>query len=416
MSKPRVPQVELDRLSAGITTVAVTGTNGKTTTTSMIAAIARAAGRRVACVTTLGMWVEGRQVATDGSMDSFVRTVRLARAEGADLLALEVTSRALAGGFAERWPAHVAVFTNLTPDHLDRHGTPEAYLAAKAQLFARLRPEGTAVLNAADPASALLEEVLPADARVVRYLGSHARGASTAAGDAAPEIAAETISTSAGLTHVKLSPGRLAAALGGKLQLAAAGDFNVDNALAAALACEAASLPPAATSTALGEYAGEPGRFQIVARRPVCIVDFAHTPDALRRVLTNARALVAAGPVSGGRLICVMGCGGERDPSKRGPMGEIADALTDQVWLTTDNPRGEDAARIAAQVHAGARGHAHWVEEPDRRAAIRAAVHAAADGDVVLVAGRGHEAFQDLGHARISGSDEDWLREALARR
>ncbi|MGD8859689.1 MAG: UDP-N-acetylmuramyl-tripeptide synthetase [Myxococcales bacterium] len=407
-----ISQARLDRLADGITTVAVTGTNGKTTTTGMVAAIARTAGRRVARVTTLGMWVDDTQTADDGSMASFVRTLEHARDVGADVLALEVTSRALAGGFASRWPAHVAVFTNLTPDHLDRHGSPEAYLAAKAQLFVHLRPRGTAVLNAADPASALLREVLPDGTRVSSYLGA-AQPPIDAGGDV--DLAATGSSSLPPTMRVTLSPGRLATALDHGLELATCGEFNVDNALAAALAADALGLPASATTRALAAYGGERGRFQIISHAPTCIVDFAHTPDALRRALHSARALLD-GRGAQGRLLCVMGCGGERDVGKRGPMGALADELADRVWLTTDNPRGEDPRDIAAQVRTGAAGKARWVEQPDRREAIAAAVRAAGDADLVLVAGRGHEETQDLGAEQISGSDEQWLRRALARR
>jgi UDP-N-acetylmuramoyl-L-alanyl-D-glutamate--2,6-diaminopimelate ligase len=354
------------------------------------------------------MWVGDEQIADDSSMASFVRTLRRAHEVGARTLALEVTSRALEAGFAARWPAQIAVFTNLTHDHLDRHGTPERYLAAKAQLFVRLRPAGVAVLNAADPASALLAEVVPSDARCVRFLAQPGLGA---AGPAL-ELSVERVSCDEHGTRIELVPSPLAEALGGGLQLRVLGAFQIDNALAAALAAAAAGYGAAAIRRGLAEFGGVPGRFEVCSREPLVLVDFAHTPDALSRVLDSARALVKYG----GRLACVFGCGGERDTEKRPRMGELADRLADVVWLTTDNPRGDDPAQVAAMVRAGIRGRAIWHDQPDRCAAIRAAVAWAGPHDVVVVAGRGHETLQQLASGPIPLLDADAVREALQRR
>ncbi|MCW5809288.1 MAG: UDP-N-acetylmuramoyl-L-alanyl-D-glutamate--2,6-diaminopimelate ligase, partial [Deltaproteobacteria bacterium] len=161
--------------------MATTGTNGKTTTTSMVAAIVDAAGEPSARLTTVGAWVCGEQVPNPTPQEEFLFTVERAIAAGVRTLALETTSKALAAGLAQRWPAHVAVFTNLTRDHLDMHGTPEMYLASKAQLFIALPPGGTAVLNADDESSALLREVMPDHAHVERYSARDARGCALAA-------------------------------------------------------------------------------------------------------------------------------------------------------------------------------------------------------------------------------------------
>jgi UDP-N-acetylmuramoyl-L-alanyl-D-glutamate--2,6-diaminopimelate ligase len=402
-------QHELDALANGLTTLAVTGTNGKTSTTSMIASIVRAAGEPAVRVTTLGMWVGDEQIADDSSMASFIRAVRRAHEVGARTLALEVTSRALEAGFAARWPAQIAVFTNLTHDHLDRHGTPERYLAAKAQLFVRLRPTGVAVLNAADPASSLLADVVPPDARCVGFL---AQPGVAAAANLPVELSVARLSCDQHGIRIGLADSPLATELGGGLQLRVLGAFQVDNALAAALAAAAAGYNADAIRRGLAEFGGVPGRFEVCSHQPLVFVDFAHSPDALARVLESARALVG----HGGRLGCVFGCGGERDSEKRPRMGELADRLADVVWLTTDNPRGDDPAEIAAMVRAGVTGRASWHDLPERRAAIAAAVDWAGPDDVVVIAGRGPETHQQLACGPIPLLDKDAVREALQRR
>jgi UDP-N-acetylmuramoyl-L-alanyl-D-glutamate--2,6-diaminopimelate ligase len=415
-------QTELDALASGITTLAVTGTNGKTSTTSMIASIVAAAGEPAARVTTLGMWVGDEQLADDNSMASFLRTVRRARERGARTLALEVTSRALEAGFAARWPAHIAVFTNLTHDHLDRHQTPERYLAAKAQLFVRLRPGGVAVLNACDPASALLAEVLPNSARAVGF--SAQPGSEPAAGKVPLALAAARVSCDEHGTAVELASSSCSRAdprastalveqLGGTLSLRVLGAFQADNALGAALATAQAGYAPSAIRRGLAEFSGVPGRCEVVGRAPLVLVDFAHSPDALARLLESARSFAAR---RRGRLGCVFGCGGERDAEKRSHMGELADRLADAVWLTTDNPRSEAPAQIAAMVRAGARAGARWLELPDRRAAIAAAIAWAWPEDVVVVAGRGAEPEQQLAQGPVPFDDRVVAREALRER
>jgi UDP-N-acetylmuramoyl-L-alanyl-D-glutamate--2,6-diaminopimelate ligase len=403
-----VDQAELDAIARGLTTIAVTGTNGKTSTTTMIASVVRAAGETPVRVSTLGMWVGDEQLASDTSMASFARTVRRARELGARTLALEVTSRALEAGFAARWPAHVAVFTNLTRDHLDRHGTPERYLAAKAQLFVRLRPNGVAVLNACDPASDLLAEVLPPGARCVGFRG---RASGSAASHVPLELAVAACAGDAQGLQLELAASPLSTKLGGGLALHVLGHFQAENAAAAAVAAHAAGYSGASIRRGLEQFEGVPGRFEPYCREPLVVVDFAHTPDALTRALESARELVRGE----GRLACVFGCGGERDDGKRPQMGEIADRLADCVWLTSDNPRGERPASIAAMVRAGARGRALWHELPDRRAAIAAAVTWAAPHDVVLIAGRGAETEQQVEAGRtVPFADADIVREVLA--
>jgi UDP-N-acetylmuramoyl-L-alanyl-D-glutamate--2,6-diaminopimelate ligase len=400
-------QPELDALANGITTLAVTGTNGKTTTTSMIASIMQAANELPVRVTTLGMWIGDEQLADDGSMASFVRTMQRARERGARMLALEVTSRALEAGFAARWPAKIAVFTNLTHDHLDRHRTPERYLAAKAQLFVRLRPDGVAVLNAADPASALLAEVLPSQARCAGFL---ARPGAGGVENVPVALSAAQLSCDEHGTRLGLTSSPLAAALGGVLELRVPGAFQADNALAAAVAADAAGYDAGAIRRGLAAFGGVPGRFEVCSSEPLVLVDFAHSPDALARVLESGRALAVR---RGGRLGCVFGCGGDRDVEKRALMGERADCLADVVWLTTDNPRSEPPEQIAAMVRAGARGRAIWHDLPERRGAIDAALRWADPRDVVVIAGRGPETHQQYAGGSVAFADRDAVQELL---
>ncbi len=406
---------ELEAWTSSLRTVAVTGTNGKTSTTSMLAAISTAAGELAVRVTTLGMWVGEEQTADDGSMASFDRTLQLARRRGARTLAVEVTSRALEGGFAARVPAHVAALTNFTRDHLDRHGTPERYLAAKAQLFLHLRPGGTAVFNAADPASALLREIVPAGRRCISFAGVST--ASLAGAELPVALAAMRVETSELGTRIELGHSPLAQRLGGLLQLRLLGRFQADNALCAAVAADAAGFDARAIRDGLAVFPGVPGRFEPCAHEPLVLVDFAHTPDALVRVLESARELANA---RAGRLGCVFGCGGQRDRDKRPQMGAIAARLADEVWLTTDNPRSEPPDVIAAMILTGARASctplsATWHVEPDRRAAIDAAVHWATAADVVVIAGRGHETHQLLSTGPVAFSDREAVRQAIGR-
>jgi UDP-N-acetylmuramoyl-L-alanyl-D-glutamate--2,6-diaminopimelate ligase len=383
-------------------TACVTGTNGKTTTTTMIEAIVAAAGEAHARVTTLGAWVNGEALGSETSSEVFDRAITRAAERGVRCLAVETTSQALAEGFAQAWPAEVAVFTNLSRDHLDYHRSAEDYLAAKAQLFMRLLPGGSAVLNAADPSSALLDEVIdPAQARLFYA----ARPVDPACAALPLALAASRVEAGLDGTRITLDPSPLADQLGGEIVLSVVGEVHAENALAAALAGVALGYPPAIVRRALEGFAGVPGRFEIVHRRPAIVVDFAHTPDALERALRLGRSLVQG---AGGRVLCVFGCGGDRDPGKRGEMGALAAALADVTVITTDNPRSEDPARIAAAVLEGARGGPGRVElVPDRREAITMAIELAAPPDIVILAGKGHERTQTVGERVLPFDDAE---------
>jgi UDP-N-acetylmuramoyl-L-alanyl-D-glutamate--2,6-diaminopimelate ligase len=386
-------------------TAAVTGTNGKTTTTSMIEAVVVAAGEPSARLTTIGAWLCGEPVEAADPGAQFLALVEGAVAKRVRTLALEVTSKALGTGLAKRWPPSVAVFTNLTRDHLDMHGSPEAYLAAKAQLFMALRPGGCAVLNADDGSSALIREVIPPGVSVRGFSVCQPR----------VSLAASRVIAGPRGTTLELVASPLADALGGCLALAVVGAVHAQNALAAALACDALGYPGDVIKHGLEEFGGAPGRFQIVGRDPLVAVDYAHTPDGLDGTLKTAREIVET--AGRGRVICVFGCGGMRDRGKRPQMGAIADRLSDVVVLTTDNPRNEEPAAIADAVRAGAPSpRAAWHVELDRAAAIAWAIAQATADDLVVIAGKGHEEEQEVHGVKTPFSDAAVAREALARR
>lgn len=386
---------------AALQTAAVTGTNGKTTTVSMIDAIVAASGEVSARVCTLGSWVGDEAITADTATLEFLGAVERAVERGVRTIAVEVTSKALAAGLARRWRPHVSVFTNITRDHLDMHGSPEAYLASKAQLFMALPPGGVAVLNADDPASELIREVIRPGV-IVRYFSVE---------DRRVDLAARAVEPSAHGTLVSLAPSPLADALGGELRLGAVGAVHAKNALAAALATDALGYRGDAIRAGLEAFTGVAGRFEIVGRAPLVVVDYAHTPDGLDGTLRTARELVG----EGGRLICLFGCGGDRDRGKRPAMGKLADDLADIVVLTNDNPRTESPASIAVQIRTGVPAPAaDWTEQLDRRAAIGHAVAIAGPADVVVIAGKGHESVQIVGDRELPFSDVEVARAAIA--
>lgn len=386
-------------------TIAVTGTNGKTTTTSMVAAIVAASGEAEARLTTLGSTIAGKTMDPEPPETEFLSTVEVAIAAGVKTFALEVTSKALRSGWAQQWPAHVAVFTNLSRDHIDMHATAEAYFAAKAQLFMHVADGGSCVLNAGDENAELLAETLAEHTPIFWY--------STRPSDRSLSLAAQRVESTREGLHISLASSSLADALGQTLHLPIIGDVHADNALAAALAAHCAGYGADAIREGLQSFSGVRGRFEVVAREPLTVVDYAHTPDGLRGTLDTARGLVAPG----GCLRLVFGCGGERDQGKRAEMGRVAHDMADDVILTNDNPRREEPARIAQQIQAGAQGPgAHWQVCLDRAAAVRQAVSAASDADVVVIAGKGHESTQEVQGEKIPMCDVELATAALAER
>ena len=379
-----------------LVSIGVTGTNGKTSTTGFVAA-AVSCGRPVVRAVTTGFYLGQDVLEVPNSYQGFLTAMRAGLDAGATHAAVELTSEALAHGFIRAWPCRVGVFTNLTRDHLNWHGTAEHYLASKAQLFMHLPSGGTAVLNGCDPASELLAEVVPAGVRVIRY-GVPSRGAPVGPLD----LEAEAVRVSWEGTHLTLRPSELLGSLR-SLCIRAIGDVQSENVLGALGAAIACGIPTQEAVAGLASAMPPPGRFEVVATEPHVVVDYAHTPDALLRTLQTARSLCL------GRLTVVFGAGGNRDREKRPMLGEAA-AVADQVILTTDNPRDEDPAEIAAAIREGLGSHGSVHVEINRRRAIHKALETAGQGDVVVIAGKGHETGQRVGSEDVPFSDGDVVR------
>lgn len=361
----------------------VTGTNGKTSTTGMLAALLGLLSKPVARVTTLGCFLDDEPLDVPPHYAGFLLTMQRCLAAGGRYAALELTSEALALGFAKAWPCRVAAFTNLSLDHSDAHGSPEHYLASKAQLFMHLPPSGSAVLNGCDDNAELLLDVLHADVDVLRY-GIGSRGAAWGALD----LAAESIVPSFEGTSATLLPSARFPHLPQHLKLKTVGDIFVENALAALGCALALGVPAEPAVRALEALSPPPGRFELVHRKPHVVVDYAHTPDALTRTLATARKLC------GGVLTIVFGAGGDRDKAKRPLLGAAARAA-DRIVLTSDNPRSEEPEAIMAEIAAGIGEHACVIREPDRKKAIELALAGADQDDLILIAGKGHEQTQE---------------------
>lgn len=388
-----------DRPSSALMIVGVTGTNGKTTTAYLAAAALQASGRATCYSGTLGYGATGALHAVTHTTPDAVtvhRQLAAMRDDGARGVAMEVSSHALDQGRVDGVRFHTAVFTNLTREHLDYHGTMEAYGAAKARLFDW--PGLTArVINVDDAFGAALA-TRTAPGRLVTV----------------SRRAAATVRASAVRLATRGVEIEVASEWGsGTLATGLLGEFNADNALAVLALLLVADIPFERAMSAIGAAAPPPGRMQTfggAAGAPLAIVDYAHTPDALDKALAAARAHCA------GRLTLVFGCGGDRDPGKRPLMGAIAARAADHVCITDDNPRTESAARIVADIVRGLpTGFAAQVEH-DRARAIAGAIEASKAGDVVVIAGKGHEDYQIVGRERRAFSDQAVVTTALAAR
>lgn len=359
----------------------ITGTNGKTSTVQLLAEAFTHAGQRAGSIGTLGTGLHGSLVAGERTTPDVLAShaaIAGMRAAGADYVAMEVSSHALDQGRVAGLRFAVAGFTNLTHDHLDYHGSMQAYAAAKSALF-RWPGLHAAVINADDAFSA----ELVGSARAGRIITVSANGLPDAT------LRADAIVTDASGLHFDLIFGTQAFVI----QSALLGRFNVANLLLVAgvlLALDWAPADIANTLCALRPVHGRMNRLGGDSSLPLIVVDYAHTPDALEKALSTLRDHTC------GRLICVFGCGGDRDRGKRPVMGAIAERLADIAIITDDNPRSEDGAAIAAEVHAGMREPARARIERDRRSAIRSAIAMATAGDTVLIAGKGHEAYQEI--------------------
>ncbi len=382
------------------TVVAVTGTNGKTSVASFARQIWIDAGHKAASLGTLGLIATGfpnePSLTTPDPITLHQTLARLKQAH-IDRLAIEASSHGLEQYRLDGVQLAAGGFTNLTRDHLDYHGTMEAYFAAKSQLFSRVLPAGAvAVLNLASPYAGELYAIA-----IQRRLGIITYGSPDA-----------DISVIDG--HADEGGHDLQISVFGRrhdVRLNLAGDFQVDNALCALGLVLGSGADEGRSVGALAELQGAPGRMQRVATSgagaPV-FVDYAHTPDALETVLRAFRRHTT------GKLVVVFGCGGDRDPGKRPLMGEIATRLADLAILTDDNPRSEQPAQIRKDVLAGCVGR-HVVEIGDRAAAIDAAVAGLASGDLLVIAGKGHEQGQIVGSAVLPFDDAEVARLAVAK-
>ncbi|MDO7842022.1 UDP-N-acetylmuramoyl-L-alanyl-D-glutamate--2,6-diaminopimelate ligase [Sphingomonas immobilis] len=374
--------------------VAVTGTNGKTSTVEMVRQLWRMAGFSAASIGTLGVTTGDDRVTTGlttPDVVTFLSNVAGLAREGVTHVAFEASSHGLDQYRSEGVAVKAAAFTNLSRDHLDYHGTMEAYLAAKLRLFTEvLSGDGTAVVWADDAHAA--DVVAAAKARGIGVLSVGSAGETLKLVSREPTLLGQTLTIAAeGKTHV--------------VKLPLIGAYQAANALVSAGLVIACGGDIAATLANLARLQPVRGRLEraVIAKSGAPVyVDYAHTPDALDAAISALR------PHVGGRLIVVFGAGGDRDQGKRVEMGRVAGAMADVVFVTDDNPRGEDAASIRAMVMAGVR---HATEIGSRREAIGAAIAAAGKDDIVLIAGKGHEQGQIVGDLVLPFDDVSVARE-----
>ena len=381
--------------------IGVTGTKGKTTTTYLIEAALESAGLTAGVIGTLGARIRGEEVplerTTPESVDLQELLARMV-SEGVDAAAMEVSSHALAKRRTEGCEYDVSVFTNLTRDHLDFHKTLEDYLETKMMLFSEYpkasKKRFAGIINADDPAGEKVCRVVSGD--VFTYGIREAADIRASNINAGSNGVSFDVSGAAGEGHVDLKIG---------------GVFNVYNSLAAIGSAWALGLSLDQVKAGLESVTSVAGRFESVdcGQDFGVIVDYAHTPDSLENILRAARELTS------GRLIVVFGCGGDRDKGKRPQMGGIASELADISVITSDNPRSEDPQTIIDEIVAGSNGGRAQVSQiVDRREAIRHALEAAQPGDLVVIAGKGHETYQIFADRTIHFDDREVVRELLA--
>ncbi len=385
--------------------VGVTGTSGKTTTTFLIRHLLQYSGVDTGLMGTIGSIIGGEHRGAELTTPEAIELQKCLRhmVDAGDRAAvMEVSSHSLQLHRVDRCAFNVGVFTNIAPEHLDFHGNMEEYVRAKKKLFGLLTSEGmppeaspVAVVNADDPRAD--EMVEGCGARVVSF-GLQAGAVTASRLDMKPDGTTFTLHLSGGTRRVDLAlPGR----------------YNVYNALAAAAVGEFLGLEEDVIAGALSSAEAVPGRFEVVSEPDdgiTVVVDFAHTPDELENLLEAARML------SGGRTVALFGAGGDRDRKKRPVMGSIVAGLADRVVLTSDNPRSEDPAAIAEDVLQGIDDTENCEVELDRKRAIHRAIDMAEEGDIVILAGKGHETTQVLADKTIEMDDRETARDALRRR
>jgi UDP-N-acetylmuramoyl-L-alanyl-D-glutamate--2,6-diaminopimelate ligase len=378
--------------------IGITGTNGKTTTSYITKSIIERWGRKVGLIGTINYIIGDRTIkalhTTPESLD-LQRYLREMVNSGVECSILEVSSHALALERVECCSFKVAAFTSFSQDHLDFHGDMDEYFNAKTRLFDYLRRDGLAVLNYDDPRIRGLYGRLDCDVitcglqegAMVRAINIRGNGGGLRFDLHTPDGVFEVESPLYGM-------------------------FNVYNILISAAIAHALGINKEAIQSGINNTVPVPGRFEVIDEGQdfLCVVDYAHTEDALRNLLQEARRLT-----TGGRVITVFGCGGNRDRTKRPLMGAVASELSDMVIVTSDNPRDEEPMDIIRDIMEGMGGDNHIVE-PDRAEAIKKAVSMAKKGDTLLIAGKGHEDYQEIKGTRVHFDDREVLREALKER
>jgi len=400
-------QQELHDLSRQFVLVGVTGTKGKTTTSSLIAHLLNTAGIPAACTTTIETLIPGEQPwPTCKTQRMLLALLKRLQELNIHHVVVEAPSYSLANGLAEVCVFTGAVFTNLGQEHLNIHRDREHYLQAKQRLFTSLgryptpRSRIWAALNADDPGSSVTSGVVGPNVDVLHFAlarqGYRPRGLAF--------YAARRRFTKTWSRYTVTSPERAQVAIHTPLL----GEFNVYNALGAITAGYCLGLSPLDIQKGMATFMPPPGRFELIGgegKRPLVIIDYAHTPESLEQVLMAARQLGRKG-----RLWTVFGCGGETDPAKRPLMGAAAASLSDRIVLTNDNPRREDPAAIVAQIMAGCSTNPGIVEIMlDRAKAISHAFNQAAAHDTIVIAGRGHETEQIFADGAKSFSDREFV-------
>lgn len=388
--------------SKGINLIGITGTNGKTTVTHLIQKIFEENNQKCALIGTLGYKLSSNGEYRDAKHTTpqapeLQATLRMIKdVEKIDNVVMEVSSHALDQNRVGGCRFNGAVFTNLTQDHLDYHITMDNYFKAKALLFEHLKENDFAVINADDEYGDRFISVVPEGVRVLTY-GVRQQS----------DVMARNINFSLNGAEFTL----VANAKEHKVNLHMNGMFSVYNVLAAVTAALAIGIDIETALKALQNVKGVAGRFEVVVKKPLVIVDYAHTPDGLENVLKSAREITP----EDGKLICLFGCGGDRDATKRPKMGAIAEKLADKIVITSDNPRSEDPQTIITDIIAGLKSvnTESVIVEPDRGTAIGLLKTIANNNDVVVIAGKGHEDYQILKDKTIHFDDREEARKVF---
>ena len=409
-------QIFFGRPSESLSLIGITGTNGKTSTSYLVESILKAAEHRTALIGTVEIRYAGARApavnTTPESLD-LQRTLRDMCTQGIEDVVMEVSSHGLELGRVRGCHFNVAAFTNLTQDHLDFHGSMEAYRSSKARLFGEfLNQGGTAVINIDDPsAPAMIEAAQASEARLIRCARQQGHDADVWLENASIRI--EGTRARVHLDHQPLD-----------LEIPLLGDFNLENVLIACGIGHALGLSPEEIARGIQACPQVPGRMEVVRSKlkdsPTVLVDYAHTPDAIEKLLTAVR------PLSRGRILTVFGCGGDRDRTKRPLMAEAVARQTDLAIATSDNPRRESPEQILRDVEQGLRSLARSEPENlpsrgayttliDRRAAIQCAIAEASPEDTVVIAGKGHEDYQIIGTQKLPFDDRQEASRALDR-